>query len=300
MEWDEIYRTAADQLGLISGSQLGAFAGEHVDGCTVARRGGFARVRRNVYRVPGAPVLPEHHLLACCLEAGPPVAVTESSALAEWGLRPSAPPRPHLLLPVGRRARPQGTVIHRTRRWREDDITTLGPLPIVTPARAILDASATVDRRELYRMLDLGRRRGIVTPEEVRKVRECFGAGRGRRVRLVDRTLADRRLDLPAGDSRGELWVLDVLTSAGYQPVHHHVVRIDGMVFELDAALLEWKIDLEFDGVGPHGGMVAFFEDPERDRVLREHGWYVSRVTAKTTAGSLLREVETEIARRSA
>lgn len=301
MEWTEIDPIITTQLGLVTGNQLAAAAGDSItNGSQVAARHRFTRVRRNVYRAPGVPEHPDHLLLAPCLEVGPPVAVAERSALARWGLRPTVPPRVHLLVPHDRRPEPAGVIVHRTRHWRRDDVTHLGPLPIVTPARAIVDTTGSVDFRELERMLDEGRRLGIITVEQVREVREAFKPGRGRRVRMVDRALGVRRLDLPPGDSRGEQWVLDVLTAAGYEPVHHHVVRLQGRTFELDVALFPWRIDIEFDGFHAHTGAVPFFEDPERDRLLRRHGWYVTRVTARTTAGALLDEVAAAIADQTA
>jgi very-short-patch-repair endonuclease len=79
---------------------------------------------------------------AAVLACGEGAVLSHGSAADAWGIRRSASPRPHVIVPRRARIRQPGIVVHSPRHVLLDEVTRLDGLPITTPARTLLDLAA--------------------------------------------------------------------------------------------------------------------------------------------------------------
>src|SRR3954471_9971641 len=149
----EIARLAMRQHGVVARRQLRALG---LSNAAVAHRvaaGRLHRVHHGVYAVGHRLLAPRGWWLAAVLACGPGAVLSDASAAALWGLRPSAPIRPDVSVRTSAgRARP-GVRIHRRAGLRPDETTTCDGIPVTTPARTVLDLAARLPPRALERVL---------------------------------------------------------------------------------------------------------------------------------------------------
>jgi hypothetical protein len=152
------------QGGVIARAQLAALG---LSGAAIDRRvqaGRLHVVHRGVYFVGHRVVGAHGRRWAAVLACGPSSVVSHASAADAWEIRASASGTVHVTVgPSGRLRRP-GLRLHRRAALPEDEVTTLGRLPITTPARTLLDLAAAglrgrpleaaLDRAELLRLVD--------------------------------------------------------------------------------------------------------------------------------------------------
>ena len=147
---DEIvFALAARQHGVVSRQQLLA-AGVPPDWIERRRRSGNLRtLHAGVYRVGplDAPRTPE---MAAMLACGDSARVSHESAAALWGISRNAGSPVHVTVENGKRTRP-GIRIHRAAVLHPDEGTLFENIPVTTPARTVLDLSASLAGRDLER-----------------------------------------------------------------------------------------------------------------------------------------------------
>ncbi|QHK21435.1 hypothetical protein GU243_18970 [Pseudarthrobacter psychrotolerans] len=122
----------------------------------------------------------------------------------------------------------------------------------------------------------------LCTVEELRAMVAKHSGIRGAR-------LARAALELirAGADSRPETEMRLALVRAGLpEPELNHVLwGVDGApVLWPDAAYLEWRISIQYDGAG-HGGTEQYRRDIRRESVTREYGWLEVRVSKDDLAG---------------
>ena len=82
------------------------------------------------------------------------------------------------------------------------------------------------------------------------------------------------------------------------KPVPQYTVRVDGRVFRLDGAIPEYKVGVEHEGFDYHISRTAFDLRYERDRLLKNAGWWIVYVTSRTTPERLVADVRYALERR--
>jgi very-short-patch-repair endonuclease len=101
----------------------------------------------------------------------------------------------------------------------------------------------------------------------------------GRRGIKVFRKLVHGRCELGATDSWAEDFFARLARRHKIDLRHHHVVRDDRFVAELDFAHLATKVNIEIDGALVHNNPIQNERDKKRDVELGLRGWMVLRFT---------------------
>lgn len=200
-----------------------------------------------------------------------------AAALMHWdGFKPD---KIVLILPRGRR-RPflRNVTLHHSRDLREEDVWNLAGFRATTPTRTFVDLALTCSREELVAALNgYARNHGMAGVEKLRKELACFAPHRT----FVLREIIDDPKWRPTGsESQLESRILQILQQAGLSPVPQHPIR-NGSFFikRVDAAFIEERVALEFEGFATHGGIDPFHDDAAKHIDITALGWHVVRIT---------------------
>ncbi len=182
--WDRLYEIAVAQEGYFTTAQA-AGAGYYPQLLAKHLRSSrIVRVRRGVYRLVHFPAGEHEDLVVVWLWSGQQGVFSHETALALHGLSDALPAKVHLTLPAswrGRRLRvPPGVVLHYA-DIRDDERGWVGPVPVTSPARTVLDcAAARVAPDAVRQAVEEGLRRGLFTREMVAAALDyvqSFGGG---------------------------------------------------------------------------------------------------------------------------
>jgi len=264
------------------------------------RTGALEHVRTNVYRVAGTPESWVQHVFAACLSAGEGSVASFATAARIWGLPGFATfDEIHVTTPSRRRKRIPGVTVHDSQVLHSRHVTTLGGVPITTPARTLCDLTGSYPPWQVEHALDDSLRRRLCSLNRMMRVFVDL-ATRGRRRSTVMRALLDERMSgFHAGDSRNELRLARWLAAAGLpRPVQQYRVRLGGKTRRLDLAYPPEKIDIEYDGWDTHRVRSAFDSDRERDMLLELDGWLVLRFTSRQGRATVVERVARALAAR--
>ena len=229
-----------------------------------------------MYRTPGSVDVPFASETAALLVCGAGAALSHHSAITLWQLRPGVARPIHVMIPGDRGfPAPAGVTLHRSRTVAPLDIRVHRGLPVTAPARALLDAAATLPDRDVERLLDeaLFVRR-LVTRSEILDVLRRAGnhPGRARLERVASVDVRSSRTESPPEEA-----LLQLIRAAGLpQPTTQaHVLG-----YRLDFLWPELRLAVEVDAPGTHGSRSRFEADRRRDaRLLSENGIVVIRLT---------------------
>jgi very-short-patch-repair endonuclease len=174
----------------------------------------------------------------------------------------------------------EGVQLHRIADLAPSDITTIGPIPVTTRLRTLVDLGAVARPFLVSRALEQWLRERHVTVSQVRAVLDRV-ARKGRAGAGVLREVLDTRaLQLHASDSHPEVVLAEALHAIGApSPVYHFLVEVGAERFEVDFAYPEAMLLVEVDGYGPHTTPEAFEEDRRRQNLLVDRGYMVRRYT---------------------
>jgi very-short-patch-repair endonuclease len=270
---------ADEQFGVFSQSQARA-AG--LSPATMTRRVGgglWERLMPAVYRVVGAPASGRQAAMAAALWAGEGAVVSHGTAGTLWGIEGARAGKVELWVPSPRDPRHEQVIVHRGTRIDRADRTMLGPIPITTPARTLIDLSPRMEDDRLVGAMESVFRQALTTPDRLAvrlaALRSSGRPGSGR----LERLLAGRGDGHPLESTlEGKIWLL-LSRSALPTPVRQHWVATAGGRFRLDFAWPDQKLGLEADGWNHHRGRVAFGKDRERLSEMVAIGWRVLQVT---------------------
>lgn len=164
------YVRAQDARGRgIAGSQLRKLAAS----------GRLEHVAHGLYRVAFLPRNANDEYAEASLWASGRGVISHSSALALHQLCDVNPSRLHVTVPASYVPRRTGGELYRI--WRRtlpaEDITTVDDIPVVTPARAVMDAlSAGEDPGMLRQAIRTARSRGDITSAQAARLRRAVRA----------------------------------------------------------------------------------------------------------------------------
>ena len=195
------------------------------------------------------------------------------TAAAIWGLLRALPAAIDVSV-VGRyRESGQGIRVHRVKEIASSELRHHDGLWVSSPARAVLEISATATAKELAGAIDEGLARRLFTPAELDAVlarnRPCRGAARLAAI-LGDPTASKLTR------SEREKRLLRLIRDAGL-PMPETNVPFGR--FELDFFWRREGLVVELDGYSFHRGPAAFGRDREKELAVRGAGLEMQRFT---------------------
>jgi very-short-patch-repair endonuclease len=162
--------------------------------------------------------------------------------------------------------------------------TTRFGIPVTTAERTLLDLAQTVPGVELGRLCDEGLRRRIVTLGRLHAVvRDHRGPGR-RRLAPIHEVLALRIPGYDPGANDWELRMDRVWDQLGLPPAERQYrIRAGGRTYQVDRAIVDERIAIEWNGYDPHGYRGQIDYDSDRAADLAAVGWYLLAFTSTST-----------------
>lgn len=267
-----IAKLAARQRGVVTRGQLLKLGlGRNAIGGRL-RSGRLHRLYRGVYLVGHAAPMPGARELGAVLACGTGAVLSHRSAAVLWHLLPSLP-RDITVTVAGRDCRgPDGIKVHRVTALSRRQIRKLGPIPITSPARTLLDIAPTVPARQLEQAVAEAQSRRLVRHNDLTAL---LALGPRAGVAAL-RPLLDTNATPSLTRSEAEERFLGLIRDAGLPPPESNVV-IENL--EVDFLWRDARLIVEVDGFAFRSSRTAFERDRARDAVLAAAGYRVIRVT---------------------
>jgi very-short-patch-repair endonuclease len=241
---------------------------------TRVNRGTLHPLLTDVYLWGRAQPEPLSMAMAVALHLRGDALISGAFAVWIWGMIDERPELIEVAL-AGRNARGiPGVTIKRVPNLETADIRRRKGLPVVSPARALVEFAAAASRFELESAMAMLRRKGLATDKEVEAVLDRMPLNRPG-VKIVRHLLAVPAGSLAALKSDYERKLRRLCRLADLQaPLSN--IRPEG--FEVDLCWPQQKLIVEFDGWEFH--KQKFKADRRRDAHLQARGWRVIRFTA--------------------
>jgi len=238
---------------------------------------------RDVFRSTAFPMTHEQRLLAAVLAVKPDGGISHRAATAFWGVERFGSRLVELAVPSYRHPRLPDVVVHRSDDLTPNDITMVGPFPVTTRARTLVDLGAVSRPWLVSRALEQWLRQGHITIPQVRAELDRVGRP-GRSGAGVLRAILDQRaLGSEASDSQAEVVLAEALVAHGAPPpLYHHEIRVGHNVFEVDFAYPDAMLAIEVEGYGPHAlDPRQHDEDCRRQNLITDVGYLLRRFSAR-------------------
>ena len=250
---------------------------EHLLAC-----GQIVRVRRDVYRLNGAPSTWQSRIAAALLAAGPDAVVSHRSAAALYGLDGfDQQSIVHVSVPARRAPRKaSGVRYHRCGDYDLIVVEQRQNIAVTDPARLILDLYAGEPNPEVARRgLFSARKKNLVSWAALD---DCLSRHARRGRPGITQLRADlelyRRIGCP--ETAFEDAIARVLMGAGLpDPQLQHWVLTPGGRYRIDVAFSDFRVGIEGKSKAHHLTDQAFESDPVRDADLGIAGWVIIHVT---------------------
>lgn len=278
MDWNRLFDLGRRRHGVVcledaarAGISPRALAGRAGRECWTA-------LHRGVWLLPGVAVTPLARTAAAVLACEAGVA-GHASSLWLHGVLSEPPPRPHLIVPYGKRGPVGGQPVAVTRSRTLDLATAVRVrgVPATPVARGILDYSPDVSTARLRAVVIDALRTELVEHAELWEARRTYGRGR-RGLTGLDQVLRDPAVR--GADSGWELDVRDRVEALGlrtYPGPFPYRCR-DGVIIEIDIAIPDFWVAMECDGRAFHSAPRPFQTDRLRWTQLTKE-WQVVWVT---------------------
>ena len=241
--------------------------------------GRWEEVANNVFRIAGVAPSWSQSLMVACLAWGPGSAISHLAGAVMWHVPPFETGDAELTVPRARSRAGPG-IVHRN-RLDPVDMTAIGPIPVTTPARTLIDVASVSSRDATEEALDDALRRGLVTLPRMRRRLTGIGGNGGRRGVALMRSLLDARQGDGVPESVLETKVLRVIKRAGLpRPALQHRIRAGNRpVAIVDFAYPKQRLAIEADGYRWHSGRARWQSDLTRRNRITALGWHVIHVT---------------------
>lgn len=168
--YSELFEVGADQRGFITTDDVRDLGGTTQVLLDMHRHGHLDRVAHGLYRFRSFPAGPLDELMQATLWPRKRGVISHDSGLDLWDLCDVNPAKIHVTVPKAariRRAAPPVYEVH-VRDLDPADITLYEGIPVVTPAKAILDGIGRhLDQRLINQAIETARRRGLITREQI-------------------------------------------------------------------------------------------------------------------------------------
>lgn len=303
MGWDEVWRDASNQHGLIIFEQIWEH-GISRQQLRTARRHGIllpwgSPPSRKVLRVAGVKPSRRQAILAACFEAGPDAAASHSSADWLWALELPGAFSVEITVPRGRLPRLSGAKVHTSALLPADDITRLDGIPVTSVARTLVDCSARHSEATLGTAFRRARRRRLVTPAELEACRARLRYTTGwERTRRPDRIVEIEQGRDPGGSDK-ELDLHALVRGAGYPPPEFQIkIEVAGRTYYIDGGWPGYFVGYEYDG-GHHSDPESFHYDRERLALIHAYTpWRIFCFTSESTRSFVVDTLGTALRER--
>jgi very-short-patch-repair endonuclease len=272
-------RTIAEaQFGLVSRAQAMDLGFSPAAVARRVRAGYWDRLLPGVFRIAGAPTSARQAAMAAALWGGADALVSHGAAATLWNIDGIRTRKIEIWVPPSRSAKLDAILIHRGTRLDRTDRTSLGPIPITTPIRTLIDVAGRLEDDRLATAMESIFRQKLGTSERLTARLEALsGSGRPGTGRLQRLLLS--RAGAPS-ESRLEARVWLLLGRTGLpMPRRQHWVVAEKDRYRVDFAWPEAKLAIECDGWEHHSDRVAFAKDRRRLSGLVAVGWRVLIVT---------------------
>jgi hypothetical protein len=277
-------------LAAIAASQLGCFTYRQVidagfgraTAAALVEQGRWCRISDGVYMPAGVPISRDAQVMAAVLGV-PGSHASHQTAARLHGLPVFG--RPSVELSVLRHTNHEERLagLHELKDVLPSDLEKVGPIPVTTVPRTIVDLAALHRRPRLERVLDDALVRRLTTVADVSYVLERV-ARRGKPgVRLLRALLAARAEGLIAPTSELERIFYTLIDSSTLpMPVRQwHPPWWDSPEGCVDAAWPAYRVITEADGRRWHTRDEHNERDKYRDGLAAMHGYQVQRFTYK-------------------
>lgn len=213
--------------------------------------GRWDRRLASVFRMAGALDSPQQSAMAATLWAGDGSLVSHAAAAVLWGFEGARSRTVELW--TTRNVRSDLVIVHRGTRLDRADRTMLGPIPITTPARTLIDVAGRVEDLELSAVMENLIKRDLVEPDRLRARLDALrSSGRPGAARL--QTLLDARGKGPAMESTLEALVWSLIVESGVRlPERQYWVDVPSGRYRLDFFWPDLRFGLECDSYEHHG-----------------------------------------------
>jgi very-short-patch-repair endonuclease len=267
---------AAQQLGLVTRSQLverGVSRGA-VD--RAARDGRLIRIERCVFLVAGAPATAAVRLLAKVLSAGEGAVASHRSAAWLWGLVDDVPGAHEVTVSRGRRPRTTGLIVHEARDLGLVVPGNRGGVPVTDLGRTLLDCAGDPGVN-VQLLVDAARRHHHISRTLLPNVVTSH-ARRGRPgLQRLRRVVADDEMPHSDFERLVARW-LGANDIDGWE-LHHRIVLPHFGPVELDLAWPDRRVAWELEGADHRDRAAVHDRDTRRQNALALAGWHVFRLT---------------------
>lgn len=231
-------------------------------------RGRLHRLHNGVYTVGHPVVSRQGRWRAAVMACGEGAVLSNRSAGAHWGIRDWRG-LPEVTAP--RRRKHKG-ILTSEAVLPADEVTIKDGIPVTTPARTILDLTATLSAEQLRRalgQLQVGRL------FDVTGLQVLLARHKGKRgIAKLRGLLPDEEITRSAFERR---FRADTRSLA--PPERNVTLALDGDFVEVDLLWRKQKLVVELDSREYHLTEQAFERDRERDRRLAVAGFRVIRIT---------------------
>jgi very-short-patch-repair endonuclease len=213
--------------------------------------GRWSSLLPDVFEVAGSQRTSRQAAMAATLWAGEGALVSHAAAAVLWGFEGARARKVEIW--TTRSVRSDLAVVHRGTRLDRADRTMLGPIPITTPARTLIDMAGRLEDLRLLSVMEDLIKRDLVDPDRLRArldaLRSSGRPGGGR----LDALLAARG-EGPAMESTLEALVWSLIVESGVRlPERQHWVEVPGGRYRLDFCWPDLMLGLECDSYEHHG-----------------------------------------------
>lgn len=263
-------RLMSEQFGIASRPQLlacGLTEGQ-VEG--LVARGALEKFHCGTYRLPGSAMPVEQAAMAAVVRCRPRARLTGPFVLGLLGVEGFSTADPfEVLVPPDRRVRNVSFAV-RTDPLPGQFAAEVGPLPVVTATRALVETARRIQGKRLVVGIDSARWLGLTRLDRLLRCAECYQRHRG--ARLIRHLIANGVLD---HESEGERMLAALF--ADYDPPLEAQVWITPRI-RVDFLWRDVKMILEYDGKRRHSLGHDREDDRTRDRELNALGYHVEHV----------------------